>query len=116
MSAVYRLLVVLGSLGVFLFGMRLMTEGLQQVAGVFSGFATTAVIQSSSATTVMTVGFVDAGLLMLRQAIGVVMGANIGTTITGWLVALLGFKFSVTSIALPAVALGMAFLLVKRVQ
>jgi phosphate:Na+ symporter len=113
--------------------MRLMSEGLQQIAGarlkrilaymttnrfagVFSGFATTALIQSSSATTVMTVGFVDAGLLTLRQAIGVIMGANIGTTVTGWLVALLGFKFSVTSAALPAVAVGMVFLLVKRIQ
>ena len=85
-------------------------------AGVVSGFATTALVQSSSATTVMVVGLVDASLLSLRQAIGVIMGANIGTTVTGWLVALLGFKFSITSAALPAIAIGTAFKFIKSID
>ena len=133
MQVAFQILRVLGSLGVFLYGMRLMSEGLQQAAGsrlkrvlgymttnrfagVLSGFGITAVIQSSSAATVMVVGFVDAGLLSLRQAIGVIMGANIGTTVTGWIVALLGFKFSITSAALPAIAVGMAILLIKKID
>ena len=133
MNIVMQLLIVFGSLGVFLFGMRLMSEGLQQAAGarlqkilaymtsnrfagVASGFLITTVVQSSSATTVMVVGFVDAALLTLRQAIGVIMGANIGTTVTAWIVALLGFKFSITSAALPAIAIGTAMLLVKKLD
>ena len=128
-----QLLIVFGSLGVFLFGMRMMSEGLQQAAGpglqrilaymtsnrfagVASGFLITTAIQSSSATTVMVVGFVDASLLTLRQAIGVIMGANIGTTVTAWIVALLGFKFSITSAALPAIAVGTAMLLIKKIR
>ncbi len=133
MKVFYQVLTVLGSLGVFLYGMRLMSDGLQSAAGsrlkrvlaymttnrfagVVSGFATTAIIQSSSATTVMVVGFVEAGLLSLKQAIGVIMGANIGTTVTGWIVALFGFKFSITSAALPAIAVGVAILLIKRID
>ena len=133
MNTIYQILKILGSLGVFLYGMRLMSEGLQQVAGsrlkrilgymttnrfagVISGFAITAVIQSSSATTVMVVGFVNASLLTLRQAIGVIMGANIGTTVTGWIVALFGYKFSITAAALPAIAIGMAILLSKKID
>lgn len=133
MVAIYRLLLILGSLGVFLYGMRLLSSGLQQAAGsklqqilaymtsnrfvgVITGFAVTAIIQSSSATTVLVVGFVDAALLTLRQAIGVILGANIGTTVTGWIVALLGFKFSITAAALPAVALGMAVILIKKLD
>jgi phosphate:Na+ symporter len=117
------LLKILGGLGVFLFGMKLMSEALQRVAGqrlkrllatitanrfsgVLTGLSMTAIVQSSSATTVMVVGFVNAQLLTLHQAIGVIMGANIGTTITGWLVALLGFKVSISSFALPAIAVG----------
>ncbi|MFT7581543.1 MAG: phosphate:Na+ symporter, partial [Myxococcota bacterium] len=117
---------LLGALGVFLFGMKIMSEGLQKVAGaklqaligkmtsspikgVFTGFLVTTVVQSSSATTVMLVGFVNAKLLSLRQAIGVIMGANIGTTVTGWLVALLGFKVKISAFALPAVGLGVIF-------
>ncbi|NBC30025.1 MAG: Na/Pi cotransporter family protein [Spirochaetes bacterium] len=128
-----QVLIVLGSLGVFLFGMRMMSEGLQQAAGpglqrilaymtsnrfagVASGFLITTAIQSSSATTVMVVGFVDASLLTLRQAIGVIMGANIGTTVTAWIVAILGFKFSITSAALPAIAVGTAMLLIKKIR
>jgi phosphate:Na+ symporter len=100
-----------------------MSEGLQKVAGqrlkdvigritsnrfsgVVTGFTVTTLVQSSSATTVMLVGFVNAGLLNLHQAIGVIMGANIGTTITGWLVALLGFKVQISAFALPAIGIG----------
>ena len=114
MKTVSLLLELLGALGVFLVGMKLMSEGLQKVAGkqlkamigavtgnrfsgVLTGVVVTCVVQSSSATTVMVVSFVTAGLLSLTQAIGVVMGANIGTTLTGWLVALLGFKVKVTT-------------------
>lgn len=85
-------------------------------AGIFTGFLTTSIIQSSSATTVMLVGFVNAGLVQLRQAIGVIMGANIGTTVTFWLVSYLGFKFSVSTLALPAIGIGMALLLFKSLS
>ena len=105
---------ILGSLGVFLFGMKVMSEGIQKtagnrlryilaymtqnrLAGVFTGFLTTCLVQSSSATTVMVVSFVNAGLLTLTESISIVMGANIGTTITAWLVAILGFKFKIAS-------------------
>lgn len=114
---------VLGSLGLFLFGMKIMSEGIQKTAGdrlqrilnfmtgnrfaaVFTGFAITAIIQSSSATTVMVVSFVNAGLLSLFQAIGVIMGANIGTTVTAWVVSLIGFKMNVSALALPAIGIG----------
>ena len=121
---------ILGSLGVFLFGMKVMSEGIQKtagnrlrnilaymtqnrVAGVFTGFLTTCLVQSSSATTVMVVSFVNAGLLTLTQSIGIIMGANIGTTITGWLVAILGFKFKISSIALPAIGIGLPLIFSK---
>ncbi len=114
---------ILGGLGVFLFGLRIMSTGLQQVAGermrailskvtsnrfsgLFAGLAITSVVQSSSATTVMIVSFANAGLLNLVQAIGPVMGANIGTTVTGWLVSLLGFKLNINAFALPIIGLG----------
>lgn len=104
--------------------MKLMSDGLQRVAGerlkallgkmtstritgVLTGLGITAIIQSSSATTVMVVGFVSAGLLNLTQAIGVIMGANVGTTLTGWIVSLLGFNVKISMFALPAVGLGM---------
>ena len=118
----------LGGLGLFLFGMKIMSEGLQKVAGnkmrkILSmvsnnryvgcgvGALVTSVIQSSSATTVMLVGFVDAGLMTFLQATGVVLGANIGTTITAQLIA-----FKITAYALPAIALGviMKFFLGRR--
>ncbi len=122
---------IIGSLGLFLYGMKIMSDGIQKAAGerlhrvldmmtvnrftaVLTGFIITALIQSSSATTVMVVSFVNAGLLNLVQAIGVIMGANIGTTVTGWIVALLGFKFKITQIALPAVGIGLPLLLSKR--
>ncbi|TGM75742.1 Na/Pi cotransporter family protein [Leptospira levettii] len=117
------LIQVLGGLGVFIYGMKLLSESLQRVAGdrlrsflssmtrnrvsaVFSGLFITSTIQSSSATTVLVVGFVNAGLISLAQAIGVIMGANIGTTITAWIVSFLGFKFNIASFALPAIAAG----------
>jgi len=114
---------VLGGLGLFLYGMKVMSESLQKVAGyrlrialkkitnnrfsgILTGFMVTSAIQSSSATTVMLVSFVNAGLMDLTQSIGVIMGANIGTTVTGWIVAILGFKIKITAFALPAIALG----------
>lgn len=114
---------VLGGLSLFLYGMKIMSEGLQKVAGdrlrntlkritdnrfsgVFTGFFITATIQSSSATTVMLVSFVNAGLINLTQSLGVILGANIGTTVTGWLVAILGFKVKIALFALPAITIG----------
>ena len=113
-----------GGLGLFLLGMVVMTEGLRALAGdalnralfrftksplsgALSGAFATALVQSSSATTVATVGFVSAGLLTFPQALGVMFGANIGTTITGWLVALVGFKLSLGAAMLPLLFLGM---------
>lgn len=121
---------LLGSLGVFLYGMRVMSDGIQKVAGkrmqsilnymtanrvvaVLTGFIITGLVQSSSATTVMVVSFVNASLLSLTQAIGVVMGANIGTTVTTWIVSIIGFKFKITSIALPIVGVGLPFMFSK---
>ena len=130
LSTLSATLNILGSLGVFLFGMKVMSEGIQKVAGsrlrnilsymtqnrfagVLTGFITTCLVQSSSATTVMLISFVNAGLLTLVQSIGVLMGANIGTTITGWLVAIFGFKFKITTIALPAVGIGLPLIFSK---
>ena len=124
-------LTLLGALGMFLYGMNLMSAGLQKAAGgkmrsfltamtsnpfkgVMSGLGITAVIQSSSATTVMTVGFVNAGLLTLSQAVGVIMGANIGTTISAWMVSLLGFKADISLFAVPLMAVGFILSLSKR--
>ncbi|MFT7380020.1 MAG: phosphate:Na+ symporter [Bacteroidia bacterium] len=128
---VYKFLILLGSLGLFIFGMKLMSEGLQQTAGgglrkilstmtknrylgVLSGFLITALVQSSSATTVMTVSFVNAGLLTLLESAGVMMGANIGTTITGWLVSLFGFKISLSSYALIFIGLGAPLMFISK--
>ncbi|MBU1084679.1 MAG: Na/Pi cotransporter family protein [Candidatus Omnitrophota bacterium] len=116
---------LLGGLGLFFFGMQFMSEGLKEIAGerlksilamvtklpiigILVGAAITALIQSSSATTVMVVGFVNAGLLVLKQAISVIIGANIGTTFTAWLVSSMSV-FKVTHYALPAVGIGFAF-------
>ena len=126
-----EVLKLLGALGMFLYGMNLMSSGLQKAAGskmrglltamtsnpfkgVLTGLGITSVIQSSSATTVMTVGFVNAGLLTLSQAIGVIMGANIGTTITAWMVAWLGFKSDISALAIPLMAVGFILSLSKR--
>ena len=121
---------LLGALGMFLYGMNLMSGGLQKAAGskmrgfltamtsnpfkgVMTGVGITSVIQSSSATTVMTVGFVNAGLLTLTQAVGVIMGANIGTTVTAWMVSLLGFKADISLFAVPLMAVGFILSLSK---
>ncbi len=118
----FDFLKLIGSLGVFLFGMKLMSEALQKVAGarmrhilsamtsnrvkgVMTGILITAIIQSSSATTVMVVSFVNAGLLSLIESIGVIMGANVGTTVTAWLISILGFKVSMAEISLPMIGL-----------
>ena len=125
------ILQLLGALGMFLYGMNLMSNGLQKTAGskmrglltkmtsspfkgVMTGLGITSAIQSSSATTVMTVGFVNAGLLTLTQAVGVIMGANIGTTVTAWLVAWLGFKADISLLAIPLMAVGFILSLSKR--
>jgi len=127
----FKFLVLFGSLGLFIFGMKMMSEGLQQTAGsglrkilsgmtsnrylgVISGFLITALVQSSSATTVMTVSFVNAGLLTLVESAGVMMGANIGTTITGWLVSLFGFKISVSDYSLIFLAIGAPLMFINR--
>ncbi len=131
MEIVSLALKIIGSLGLFLFGMKLMSDGIQKTAGdrlqnilnfmtgnrftaVFTGFLITALIQSSSAATVMVVSFVNASLLNLTQAAGVIMGANIGTTVTGWLVAILGFKVQIILIALLAVGAGVPFLFIAK--
>ena len=128
-----QIFTLLGALGMFLYGMNLMSSGLQKAAGdrlrgflsamtssplkrVLTGLGITAVIQSSSATTVMVVSFVNAGLLTLVQAIGVIMGANIGTTITAWLVAWLGFKADISILAVPLMLLGFLFSNSKKNQ
>ena len=120
---ILQLFTLLGALGMFLYGMNLMSSGLQKAAGdklrgllsvmtsnpfkgVMTGLGITSIIQSSSATTVMVVSFVNAGLLTLVQAIGVIMGANIGTTVTAWLVAWLGFKADISILAVPLMLLG----------
>jgi phosphate:Na+ symporter len=84
-----------------------------RVFAVLTGFIITAFVQSSSATTVMVVSFVNAGLLELAQAIGVIMGANIGTTVTTWIVSLIGFKFKITAIALPVIGIGLPLIFSK---
>ena len=113
------ILTLLGGIGMFLFGMATMTDALRAIAsdrarrliagfartplrGLLSGVAITGVIQSSSATMVMTIGFVGAGLLTFAQALGVILGANVGTTITGWIVMVLGLKLQLGTVALPA--------------
>lgn len=131
---IFSILSIIGALGFFIYGMKVMSEGIQKAAGdklrvilkaitsnrvtgIFTGFITTTIIQSSSATTVMIVSFVNAGLLTLRQAIGVIMGANIGTTMTAWLLVLLGFsKFSLASYSLPVLAIGVPLLFVNKNQ
>ena len=128
----FEILTLVGSLGFFIYGMKIMSEGIQKLAGskmrnilgaitnnkfagIFTGFFTTSVIQSSSATTVMIVSFVNAGLLSLRQAIGVIMGANIGTTVTAFLVLGLGFgKLSLATYSLPLIAIGLPLIFFKK--
>ncbi len=130
---ILQIFTLLGALGMFLYGMNLMSSGLQKAAGdklrgflsamtsnpfkrVMTGLGITAIIQSSSATTFMVVSFVNAGLLTLVQAIGVIMGANIGTTITAWLVAWLGFKADISILAVPLMLFGFLFSNSKKNQ
>ena len=124
-------LTLLGSLGMFLYGMKIMSEGLQKVAGdklrnilsvmttnritgVLTGMLVTALIQSSSATTVMVVSFVNAGLLTLGQSISVIMGANVGTTVTAWIISFFGFKFDISMLSLPLMGLAIPLMFAKK--
>ncbi len=124
MELILNILSLVGSLALFLFGMKTMSEGLEKFAGnrlrsilaamtknrvmgVITGILITALIQSSSATTVMVVSFVNAGLMTLAQSIGVIMGANIGTTVTAWIISAVGFKVNIAAFAIPLLALGM---------
>lgn len=128
---IIQIFTLLGALGMFLYGMNLMSSGLQKASGdklrsflsamtstpfkgVITGLGITSIIQSSSATTVMVVSFVNAGILTLAQAIGVIMGANIGTTVTAWLVSWLGFKADISILSTPLMALGFLFSNSKR--
>lgn len=127
----YDFLALLGSLALFLYGMKIMSEGLQKfagdrlrniltamttnrVTGVLTGTLITALVQSSSATTVMVVSFVNAGLLTLSQSISVIMGANIGTTVTAWIISALGFKMDISVFALPLLAFGVPLLFSQK--
>ncbi len=129
--SIIDLLSFIGSLALFLYGMKLMSEALQKVAGarmrsiltamtqnrfmgILTGVFVTAVIQSSSATTVMVVSFVNAGLMTLAQSIGVIMGANIGTTVTAWLISAIGFKVNIAAFAIPLFAIGMPLMFSSR--
>lgn len=122
---------ILGGIGLFLLGMILLTDGLKALAGdslrrvlarfaggrlssLAAGAGVTALVQSSSATTLTTIGFVSAGLLTFEQALGVILGANLGTTSTGWLVSILGLKFSISKVALPLVGIGALTRLLSR--
>ena len=122
---------LIGALGFFIYGMKIMSEGIQKAAGssmrrilssmtknrylgVLTGFLVTCLVQSSSASTVMAVSFVNAGLLSLVESAGIMLGANIGTTITGWLVATLGFKVKIAAMALPMLAFGVPMLFMRR--
>lgn len=124
-------LTLIGSLGLFLYGMKLMSEALQRVAGsklrdflavmtanrvmgVLTGISITAIIQSSSATTVMIVSFVNAGLLTLTESAGVIMGANIGTTVTAWIISILGFKVKMSVLAYPIIGIGFPLVFSKK--
>lgn len=124
-------LTLIGSVGLFLYGMKLMSEGLQKAAGdrlrnilaamtnnrflgALTGIVVTALVQSSSATTVMIVSFVNAGLLSLAQSMAVIMGANVGTTATAWIISLLGFKVNISAFAIPLIAFAMPLLYSKK--
>jgi phosphate:Na+ symporter len=127
----WEVIQILGALAFFIYGMKMMSDGIQRAAGsqlrmilrsmtknrflgVFTGFLVTALVQSSSATTVMTVSFVNAGLLSLVESAGVMMGANIGTTITGWIVSILGFKIKLAHYSIPLFAIGVPLFLIAK--
>lgn len=122
---------MLGAVGLFLYGMKVMSEGLQKAAGdrlrnilsamtrnrftgTLTGFSITALIQSSSASTVMVVSFVNAGLMTLAQSMAVIMGANVGTTFTAWVIALFGFKVNISAFVLPLIGLSVPLLFSKK--
>jgi phosphate:Na+ symporter len=128
---IVEILRLIGALGFFIYGMKIMSEGIQKAAGsgmrkilstmtknrymgVLTGFLVTCLVQSSSASTVMAVSFVNAGLLSLVESAGIMLGANIGTTITGWLVAVLGFKVKMSAMALPLLAFGVPMMFMKN--
>lgn len=128
---IFEILTLFGAVCLFLLGMKSMSQGIQKLAGekmrallgamttnrfagVFTGLLITGIIQSSSATTVMVVSFVNAGLLNLTQSIGVIMGANIGTTLTAWIVSLLGFKLDLADIVIPLFGIGVPLLLMRK--
>ncbi len=127
----FDFLTLFGSLSLFLFGMKTMSEGIQKFAGdkmrsilsamtsnrfvgMFTGFLLTTLVQSSSASTVMVVSFVNAGLMSLTQSIGVIMGANIGTTTTAWLISLLGFKLTISAYSIPLIGISFPLLLSSK--
>lgn len=133
MNIISFLFQLIGSLGFLLYGMKMMSDGIQKSAGeglqrilglmtgnrilaVLTGLFITMIIQSSSATTVMVVSFVNAGLLTLKQSVGVIFGANIGTTITAWIVSLFGFKFDISAFAIPMFGIGFLLISVKRLK
>ncbi len=131
MELILNIFSLVGSLALFLFGMKTMSEGLEKFAGdrlrsiltamtknrvmgVLTGILITALIQSSSATTVMVVSFVNAGLMTLAQSIGVIMGANIGTTVTAWIISAVGFKVNIAAFAIPLLAIGMPLIFNRK--
>ena len=131
MNVVQPILELIGSLGFLLYGMKLMSDGVQQSAGeklqralsvltgnrfmsLLTGLIVTMIIQSSGATTVMVVTFVNAGLMTLTQSVGVIFGANIGTTITAWIVSIFGFNFKISAFAIPVFGIGYFLSIVKK--
>ena len=129
--SILNFLTLLGAVGLFLYGMKVMSEGLQKVAGdrmrnilsvmtknrfagVLTGILITALIQSSSASTVMVVSFVNAGLMSLAQSMAVIMGANIGTTFTAWIISIFGFKVNIYAFAIPLIGFAIPMLFSKK--
>ena len=133
MTVVSTIAQLIGSLGFLLYGMKMMSDGIQKSAGaklhnilglmtgnrfvaVLTGMFVTMIIQSSGATTVMVVSFVNAGLLSLKQSIGVIFGANIGTTVTAWIVSIFGFSFDISAIAIPVFGVGFLLTFIKKIK
>lgn len=122
---------LVGSLGIFIYGMKVFSDGLQKVAGnklrailkgmtstrfrgILTGFTSTTITQSSSTTTVMVVSFVNAGLITFLESTGVIMGANIGTTVTAWIISIFGFKMQITPIAIMLIGIFFPFMFFGR--
>lgn len=129
--SLFDFLQLIGALGIFIFGMKIFSDGLQKVAGtrlrailkgmttsrfrgLLTGFGVTSITQSSSTTTVMVVSFVNAGLMTLLESTGVIMGANIGTTVTAWLVSIFGFKMKITPVAISMIGLFFPFMFIGK--